>query len=41
MIIDDDCIDLRDHIALVFAVWLEDEEMKLMSGMDWMPLAGM
>jgi hypothetical protein len=34
-------IDLREHIALVYALWLEDSAIMLMGSMDWMPLAGM
>ena len=36
-----DRLDLREHIALTYALWLEDSAMMLMAGMDWMPLAGM
>jgi len=35
-----DSIDLREHIALVYVLWLEDEAVNLMTGMDWAPLAG-
>ena len=41
MINDNECIDFREHIALTYALWLEDTEMENMAGIDWWPLAGM
>ena len=34
-------IDLRDHVDLVCALWLEESEMCIMAGVSWEPLAGM
>lgn len=34
-------IDLREHIALNYVMWLEEQCMELMGNMYWIPLAGM
>jgi len=36
-----DTVDLREHIALSYLLWLEDSAVMLMVSMDWLPLAGM
>lgn len=33
-------IDLREHVALSYALWLEDMMLPMMAGIQWEPLAG-
>jgi hypothetical protein len=34
-------IDFREHIVLVYLLWLEDNAVQLCGSFDWYPLAGM